>query len=68
MHNSITKTGKTIKATKNNIFNIETKELGVWESVETADNAREAYHKASALTKQLREENIRIDTPEGEIL
>ena len=49
-------------------YNIEVREAGVWETVDHADNMGDALLLASSLTQTVREEWIRISTPENEIL
>lgn len=42
------------------VFNIEVRECGVWNTVDTADNFLDAVYIASSLTQNIREEWIRI--------
>ena len=50
------------------VWNIETREAGVWETVEIANSELEAAQIASNLTLTTREEWIRIVDPENKIL
>jgi hypothetical protein len=52
----------------NHPYIIEVKECGVWETVDYADTLEEATILASSLCWSVREEWIRISTPENEIL
>lgn len=47
---------------------IEVREAGVWETVDYADNLPDALLLASSLCQTVREEWIRISTPDNEIL
>lgn len=49
-------------------YNIEVRTAGVWETVDYADTLEDAILLASSLTQTVREEWIRISTPENEIL
>ena len=49
-------------------YNIEVKEAGAWETVDYADTLEDAILLASSLTQTVREEWIRISTPENKIL
>jgi hypothetical protein len=50
------------------IYNIETRECGVWETIETADSELEAFRIASNLTLTTREEWVRVVDPNCKIL
>lgn len=52
----------------NKPYNIEVREAGVWEVVDYADTLEDAILLASSLTQTVREEWIRISTPENKIL
>lgn len=47
---------------------IEIREAGVWETVDYADNLTDALLLASSLCQTVREEWIRISTPDFQIL
>lgn len=49
-------------------YNIEIQTDGVWETVDCADTLEDDLLLASSLTQIVREEWIRISTPENEIL
>ncbi len=49
-------------------YNIEVKTAGVWEVVDYADSLEDAFLLASSLTQTVREEWIRISTPDNKIL
>lgn len=49
-------------------WNIETKECGIWETVETADSELEALRIASTLTLTTREEWVRVVDPNNKVL
>jgi hypothetical protein len=50
------------------IWNIEVRECGVWETRDTATSLADAIALAQSLIPNVREEWIRIVTPEGVIL
>lgn len=50
------------------LYCIEVREAGVWETVDYADNLTDALLLASSLCQTVREEWIRISTPDNEIL
>lgn len=50
------------------VWNIETREYGVWETIETADSELEALRIASTLTLTTREEWIRVIDPNNKVL
>lgn len=52
----------------NQVWNIETCECGVWETVETADSELEALKIASTLVLTTREEWVRVVDPNNKIL
>ncbi len=49
-------------------WNIETRECGVWETVETADSELEALRIASTLVLTTREEQVRVVDPNNKVL
>jgi hypothetical protein len=53
---------------RTNIWNVETKECGVWETVDMVTTEIEAYRLASQLTLDTREEWIRVIDPENAVL
>lgn len=53
---------------ENQVWNIETQECGVWETVEIAHSELETAKIASTLTLTTREEWIRIVDPNNKIL
>ena len=53
---------------RNPVWNIETRECGVWETVETADSELRAFKIASNLTLTTREEWVRVVDPNCKIL
>ena len=54
--------------TGSKIWNIETRECGVWETIETAHSELQAAQIASSLTLTTREEWVRIVDPNNKIL
>lgn len=52
----------------NEIWNIETREYGVWETIKTANSELEALRIASTLVLTTREEWIRVVDPNNKIL
>ena len=52
----------------NKPYNIEVREAGVWEVVDYADTLEDAILLASSFTQTVREEWIRISTPDNKIL
>lgn len=52
---------------KNLIWNIETRECGAWETVETAASELEALRIASTLVLTTREEWVRIVDPNNKV-
>ncbi len=52
----------------NQVWNIETRECGVWETVETADSELEALRIASTLVLTTREEWVRVVDPNNKVL
>jgi hypothetical protein len=50
------------------IYVIEGKECGAWESIDKAENLPDALLLASAHCANLPEDRIRISTPENELL
>ena len=54
--------------TPNLIYNIEVREAGVWEAVDYADSLEDALMLASSLCATVREEWIRISTPDFKII
>lgn len=50
------------------LYCIEVREAGVWETVDYADNLTDALLLASSLCQTVREEWIRISTPDFQIL
>lgn len=53
---------------ENQVWNIETRECGIWETVEIAHSELEAAKIASTLTLTTREQWIRIVDPNNKIL
>lgn len=52
----------------NRTWNIETRECGVWETVETANSELEALRMASTLVLTTREEWVRVVDPNNKVL
>jgi hypothetical protein len=50
------------------LWNIEVREAGVWEAVDYADSLEDALMLASSLCATVREEWIRISTPDFKII
>lgn len=53
---------------RNPVWNIETRECGVWETIETADSELQAFRIASNLVLTTREEWIRVVDPNNKVL
>lgn len=52
----------------NQVWNIEARECGVWETVETVDSELQAFRIASNLTLTTREEWVRVVDPNNKVL
>jgi hypothetical protein len=50
------------------MFNIEVRECGAWETWDVAETLEDAVLLASSLVGKVREEWIRIVTPDGRIM
>ena len=50
------------------LWNIEVREAGVWSAVDYADSLEDALMLASSLCQTVREEWIRISTPDFKII
>lgn len=55
-------------STSQEVWNIETRECGVWETVETANSELKALRIASTLVLTTREEWVRVVDPNNKIL